>query len=98
MGLVNHILSIFRIIKGRFLRIDTIEHLIEDLVHFFDHRDQDQFYNSKDLALALSIKASELNELFLWNSPGYVNPDKVKEELADYNTPVFREKVKEPHQ
>ena len=40
-------------------------------------------HNSKDLALAISIEASELNELFLWKKADDVNLEKLKEELAD---------------
>jgi NTP pyrophosphatase (non-canonical NTP hydrolase) len=38
------------------------------LIKFRDDRDWKQFHNSKDLALAISIEAAELNELFLWKS------------------------------
>jgi len=60
-----------------------IKALIEKLVQFRDERNWEQFHNSKDLALALSIEASELNELFLWKKPEEVNEEKLKEELAD---------------
>ena len=53
------------------------------LIKFRDDRDWKQFHNSKDLALAISIEASELNELFLWKENEDVNIDKLKEELAD---------------
>ena len=43
----------------------------------------DQFHNPKDLALALSIEASELNEAFLWKKAEDAKPEKVAEELAD---------------
>ena len=46
-------------------------------------RDWDQFHNGKDLALALSIEAAELNEAFLWKDASEVDIEKVKEELAD---------------
>ena len=36
------------------------------LEKFRDERDWAQFHDSKNLALALSIEAAELNELFLW--------------------------------
>jgi NTP pyrophosphatase (non-canonical NTP hydrolase) len=39
--------------------------------------------NPKDLAIGLSIEASELLELFLWKNSEEANLDKVKEELAD---------------
>jgi NTP pyrophosphatase (non-canonical NTP hydrolase) len=50
---------------------------------FVDERDWDQFHNPKDLALALSIEASELNEAFLWKKAEDAKPEKVREELAD---------------
>ncbi|GAA4461892.1 nucleotide pyrophosphohydrolase [Nibrella saemangeumensis] len=57
--------------------------LIEELIRFRDARDWQQFHNSKDLALALSIEASEVSELFLWKKSEEVDPDKLKHELAD---------------
>ncbi|MGZ3814537.1 MAG: nucleotide pyrophosphohydrolase [Bacteroidia bacterium] len=57
--------------------------LITELIKFRDDRDWKQFHNAKDLALALSIEASELNELFLWQSAEQADKEKVKEELAD---------------
>lgn len=61
----------------------NIEELTDVIVKFRDERDWAQFHNAKDLALALSIEAAELNQLFLWKSPDEVNEDRVKEELAD---------------
>ena len=60
-----------------------IKTLQEEIVKFTEARDWDQFHNGKDLALALSIEASELNEAFLWKEAENVNKEKVKEELAD---------------
>lgn len=57
--------------------------LTKQVKAFINERDWDQFHNPKDLALALSIEASELNEVFLWKSFEQANLDKVKEELAD---------------
>ena len=57
--------------------------LIREIRQFTEDRDWDQFHNGKDLALALSIEASELNEAFLWKSAEEVKVEKVKEELAD---------------
>ncbi len=57
--------------------------LIDKLRRFNEERDWAQFHNAKDLALALSIEASELNELFLWKKAEDADPQKVKEELAD---------------
>ncbi|MDR6546272.1 NTP pyrophosphatase (non-canonical NTP hydrolase) [Chryseobacterium rhizosphaerae] len=56
---------------------------IEKLIKFRDERDWEQFHNSKDLALALSIEASELLEIFLWKKNEDFNKDKLEEELAD---------------
>mgnify|MGYP001020371691 CR=1 FL=1 len=57
--------------------------LINKLRQFNEERDWAQFHNAKDLALALSIEAAELNELFLWKKAEDADPQKVKEELAD---------------
>ena len=61
----------------------TIKELTDIIVRFTEERDWDQFHNPKDLALALSIEASELNQLFLWKSAEQADKEKVKEELAD---------------
>ena len=50
---------------------------------FVKERDWEQFHNAKDLALALSIEAAELNECFLWKPHDEAKVDKVKDELAD---------------
>lgn len=63
--------------------MSDLEELRLAIVKFTQERDWDQFHNGKDLSLALSIEASELNEAFLWKKPEDVNVEKVKEELAD---------------
>jgi NTP pyrophosphatase (non-canonical NTP hydrolase) len=63
--------------------MNQIEKITAEIIKFRDDRDWEQFHNGKDLALALSIEASELNQLFLWKSAEDVNIEKVKEELAD---------------
>lgn len=63
--------------------MSDLEELRKEIVQFTQDRDWDQFHNGKDLALALSIEAAELNEAFLWKNASDVNIDKVKEELAD---------------
>lgn len=63
--------------------MSDLEELRKAIVKFTQERDWDQFHNGKDLALALSIEASELNEAFLWKDSKDVNVEKVKEELAD---------------
>lgn len=60
-----------------------IEKLQEAIAEFSKERDWDQFHNGKDLAIGLSIEASELLEAFLWKAPEDANPEKIKEELAD---------------
>ena len=63
--------------------MSDLEELRKAIVQFTQERDWDQFHNGKDLALALSIEAAELNEAFLWKDASKVNVDKEKEELAD---------------
>ncbi|WP_126247179.1 nucleotide pyrophosphohydrolase [Chitinophaga rhizosphaerae] len=60
--------------------------LINLIRQFNQERDWSQFHNAKDLALALSIEAGELNELFLWKNAEDADREKVKEELADILT------------
>ena len=66
-----------------------IQEIMEQIVKFTKERDWDQFHNGKDLALALSIEASELNEAFLWKEADRANVDKIKEELADIMNYAF---------
>ena len=66
--------------------MSEIKEIIEALVQFRDERDWEQFHDSKNLATAISIEAAELNELFLWKTikeSEEVNPEKLKDELAD---------------
>lgn len=60
-----------------------IELLTHEIVNFIKERDWEQFHKPKDTALALSIEASELNEVFLWKNDDEANVEKIKEELAD---------------
>jgi NTP pyrophosphatase (non-canonical NTP hydrolase) len=60
--------------------------LLQQLLQFRDARDWKQFHDSKNLAIALSIEAAELNELFLWKdveASEQVDPARIREELAD---------------
>ncbi|GEP51961.1 nucleotide pyrophosphohydrolase [Flavobacterium noncentrifugens] len=66
--------------------MDKYKKTIEKLIEFRNDRDWQQFHDSKNLALAISIEAAELNELFLWKKEtesDQVNIEKLKEELAD---------------
>ena len=60
-----------------------IEEIIQELIKFRNERDWEQFHNPKDLALAISVEAGELLELFLWKNADEANKEKIKEELAD---------------
>lgn len=62
---------------------NELKKLTEEVLSFTRDRDWDQFHNPKDLAIALSIEASELLEAFLWKKPEEAKIDKIKEELAD---------------
>ena len=66
--------------------MNEIQIIIDELVKFRDERNWSQFHNTRDLALAMSIEAAELNELFLWKTTEeseLVDRNKLKEELAD---------------
>lgn len=63
--------------------MSDLEEIKQSIVKFTQDRNWNQFHNGKDLALALSIEASELNEAFLWKDAKDVKIEKVKEELAD---------------
>jgi NTP pyrophosphatase (non-canonical NTP hydrolase) len=65
------------------IEMNSWKDLQNALLEFRNVRDWEQFHNPKDLALALSIEAAELNEVFLWKKSEEANPAKVEEELAD---------------
>lgn len=70
----------------------TYTDIMKALLEFRDERDWKQFHDSKNLALAISIEAAELNELYLWKErpeSENVNIDKIKEELADILSYAF---------
>jgi len=72
--------------------MDALEEITHALQKFRDDRDWDQFHNPKDLALALSVEAAELNELFLWKSQedSYkADKERVGDELADVLSYTF---------
>ena len=60
--------------------------LTEKINEFRDERNWRQFHNSKDLALSLSLEASELLKNFQWVSAeegAEKNRENIKDELAD---------------
>ena len=64
-------------------KMSDIKEIQNTLDKFNKERDWDQFHDGKNLALALSIEAAELNEAFLWKSAEEADIEKIKEELAD---------------
>ena len=59
---------------------------IDMVLKFRDDRNWRQFHNPKDLAISVSLEASELLEIFQWSADDLVcenKRDKIKEELAD---------------
>jgi NTP pyrophosphatase (non-canonical NTP hydrolase) len=66
--------------------MSEIDEIISTLINFRNERDWAKFHDSKNLAVAISIEASELNELFLWKDSVQseeVAKDRIAEELAD---------------
>jgi len=68
----------------------NIQNIQKQLKGFADERDWDQFHNPKNLAMALSVEASELVEIFQWLTPEEAKDimatyegEHVKEEMAD---------------
>lgn len=59
---------------------------MEKVKQFREERDWRQFHNEKDLAISISLEASELLELFQWKNSEEVTETKlerIREELAD---------------
>jgi dCTP diphosphatase len=63
--------------------------LLERIRTFRDQRDWAQFHNPKDMAAALAIEASELQEIFLWKTGNEIEATAIKkrseieDEVAD---------------
>jgi NTP pyrophosphatase (non-canonical NTP hydrolase) len=57
--------------------------LVKKILEFRDEHAWQKTNNSKDLALALTTEAVELNKLFHWHKPEAVMERKLKKELAD---------------
>lgn len=60
--------------------------LMEDIIRFRDERNWKQFHNPKDLAISLSLEASELLENFQWKTSEEgiaANLENIKDEIAD---------------
>ncbi|XMA24683.1 nucleotide pyrophosphohydrolase [Bacillus bombysepticus] len=62
------------------------QNTIKKILKFRDDRDWKQFHNPKDVAISLSLEASELLENFQWKSSEDAieqNLENIKDELAD---------------
>ena len=46
----------------------TVDNLKEFVKDFVDERDWSQFHNPKNISMALAIEASELMDIFKWDS------------------------------
>lgn len=63
--------------------------IIKKILEFRDARDWKQFHNPKDLAISLSLEASEVLEHFQWKSKEEIekyiktNKNEIGEEIAD---------------
>ncbi|MNN05441.1 MazG-like family protein [compost metagenome] len=60
--------------------------IITKIITFRDERDWKQFHNPKDLAISLTLEASELLENFQWKSSEQAvdaNLNDIQDELAD---------------
>ncbi len=67
----------------------TLGTLQQEVLAFSEARDWAQFHSPRNLAMALSVEAAELLELYLWSAddgPQPLNPDRnprVADEMAD---------------
>jgi len=71
------------------------EAVLQKIRAFRDERDWMQFHNPKDLAAALAIEASELQEIFLWKKGVEIDETaqkkraEIEDEVADIATFLF---------
>jgi NTP pyrophosphatase (non-canonical NTP hydrolase) len=69
--------------------MDSIKNITKKILEFRDERDWKQFHTSKDLAISISLEASEVLEHFQWKNrheiESYVKKNKkeIGDELAD---------------
>lgn len=67
----------------------NLEKITEKIRSFRDERDWAQFHNPKDMAIAISLEASELLQHFLWKNPKEVEAciaekrGEIESEIAD---------------
>ncbi len=69
--------------------MDSVEELSNKLKQFVKERDWGQFHNPTQLAMDISVEASELLELFQWKKENELSQvlidkkDKIEDELGD---------------
>ena len=67
----------------------TLTQVTKQITDFRDAREWLQFHNPKDMAIAISVEASELLEHFLWKTPAEVQrrakdkKEEIRDEIAD---------------
>ena len=65
----------------------NLETLSAEVKKFTQERDWEQFHNPKDLAIALGIEVSELQEIMLWISTEN-SSDRIKEKMTEVQNEV----------
>lgn len=72
------------------IEMKRLDKLVKEIISFRDERDWGQFHNAKDLAVSLSIEASELLECFQWKNTQEVDEivkssdkESIEDEIAD---------------
>lgn len=83
--------AVIYIILGRSVNMGDLDELRDLVRGFVEERDWEQFHNAKDLATAISVEASELQEVFLWKAQDEAHDlmgdpsvrHEVEEEMAD---------------
>jgi dCTP diphosphatase len=65
---------------------DKLSDLTKEVIDFRDARNWSQFHNAKDVAISLTLEASELLELFQWK-----NGDDLDEQLINAKQQIAEE-------
>lgn len=74
------------------IELGEMRELMQTILQFRDERNWEQFHNPKDLAISLSLEASEVLENFQWKTSEVAaeqRKDALKEEIADVAMYVF---------
>ena len=81
--MTNHILTLLNGTISIFTMDKSLSQLTKSVLKFRDDRNWAQFHTGKDIAMCLSIEASEALELFLWKKEDSVDIEKLQDELGD---------------